>query len=119
MDMKKEIRPDNLRVFLDRKRGSQKALASRLGLTTGAISQWKTGFRPVPQEYVDDICDVLNIDKEELYEPLFIQQCPVDGIKGRLSAVLDKLKESEQVDVLRYALDVAEKSEECRKERIQ
>lgn len=106
--MRREVRPENLRVFLDRKRGSQKVLADRLGLTTGAISQWKTGARPVPVEHVDAICEVLNIEKDELYNPLFIQQCPADGIRGRLSAVMDRLKESEQADVLRYALVLEE-----------
>lgn len=113
--MKNEIRPDNLRVFFERQHGYQKALAKKTGLTPGAISQWKKGIRPVPNEHISAICEVLNVAEEELYKPLFIEHCLADGIKGRLGAVMDKLKESEQADVLRYALTIAEEQEKCKK----
>lgn len=95
--MKNEVIPENLIVLFQQKRGAQKAVADALGITAGAISQWKSGARPVPSEYIPTICRVLNIEEDVLYSPMFIQTCPANGIKGRLSAVMDKLKESDQL----------------------
>lgn len=63
------VRSENLAVFLKSKRGSQQAIAKALGIKPPTVSEWKTGRRPVPTEYVPVICQILGISENDLTQP--------------------------------------------------
>lgn len=45
----------NLNEYLDNKFDTARSLAKKLGVTDSFISQWRTGYRPVPVEYCAQI----------------------------------------------------------------
>lgn len=60
---------DNLAVFLESRRGSQKAIADVLKVKPPTVSEWKTGKRPVPKEHISAICQILGISENDLTQP--------------------------------------------------
>lgn len=53
----------------DERRKSQKDMADILGIAVSTYCQYETGKRNVPAETVDNIAQILNIDKADIFLP--------------------------------------------------
>ncbi|CAG7586417.1 hypothetical protein PEPTYR26121_00336 [Peptoniphilus tyrrelliae] len=54
----------------DERRKSQKDMADILGIAVSTYCQYETGKRNVPAETVDNIAQILNIDKDDIFLPI-------------------------------------------------
>jgi len=100
-----KIRPENLRAFLDAKKGAATEIAKRLGVSKGLVSQWKHGIEHVTEDHNHIIAEILDRSLDDLCKP-FSPVC-VDGSSSEDMQLLIKLARQLSADALNELLTSA------------
>lgn len=105
-----KIRHENLKAFLDCKKGAATAIAKRLEISKGMVSQWKTGTECVPEKYTEAICEVLGRPVEDLCQPFtgFRPELPDTEEMRMLAKVAPRLSDGGLNQVLLLALQLSQ-----------
>jgi len=104
----KAVRSENLAAFMGPIRGATKKIAEELGIKPPTVSEWKSGKRHVPVEYIPKICKILGVTEKDLCEPFspFAQEWVKSPTGQKMLEVFPKLSDEGLDRVLSLALQL-------------
>lgn len=100
--------PNKLKEIRKRKNCGQTALAEKIGIDRSFLAQVEAGTRKIPEKYVQRLCIVLDIDKDELFGVSEIEKIDVVLLKYAIEIIdattdASDLTENQRLNLLKHS----------------